>query len=100
MMKNHGRAARAVAAAATAAPAAPRTAATPATAPVYLGSEQAMAVQCTDDADPRHLSAHPAAAKLASARSGEIGVRDVWGDRARAQWPGNGTSDRYTGPWN
>jgi hypothetical protein len=100
MMKNHGRAARAVAAAATAAPAAPRTAATPATAPVYLGSEQAMAVQCTDDADPRNLSAYPAAAKLASARSGEIGVADVWGDEPCAQWPGNGTSDRYTGPWN
>jgi pimeloyl-ACP methyl ester carboxylesterase len=90
----------AASAAATATPAASRTAATPATAPVYMGLEQQLAVQCPDDADPRNLSAYPAAAKLASARSGAFGVADVWGNEPCAQWPGNGTRDRYTGPWN
>ena len=91
------------ASAAATAPAAPRAAATPATpaaTPVYTGLEQALAVQCADDADPRNLSAYPAAAMLASARSGGFGVADVWGDEPCAQWPGNDTSDRYTGPWN
>jgi pimeloyl-ACP methyl ester carboxylesterase len=90
----------AASAAATAAPAAFRTAATPATAPVYMGLEQTLAVGCPDDADPRNLSAYPAAAKLASARSGGFGVAEVWGNESCAQWPGNGARDRYAGPWD
>ena len=90
----------AASASATAARAASRPAVTPATAPVYTGTEQELAVQCSDDADPRNLSAYPAAAKLATARSGGFGAGETWGDEPCAQWPGNGAKDRYTGPWN
>jgi pimeloyl-ACP methyl ester carboxylesterase len=76
-----------------------RATAKPATAPVYLGFEQTLAVKCSDTPDPRDLSAYPAAVKLATARSGGFAL-NVWGDEPCAQWPGNGTRDRYTGPWN
>jgi pimeloyl-ACP methyl ester carboxylesterase len=90
----------AASASATAVPAASRIAAKPTTAPVYMGLEQTLAVECPDDADPRNQGAYPAAAKLARARSGGFGVADVWGDELCARWPGNGASDRYTGPWD
>ena len=83
------------------APAASRNVATPATAPVYLGQEQDLAVYCSDSADPRNLSAYPAAARLAYARSGAFGPAVVWrDDEPCARWPGHGAGDRYTGPWN
>ena len=85
---------------APATPAASRTAATPATAPIYTGSEQTLAVRCSDGPDPRKPSAYQAAAKLAKARSGGWGVAEVWADEPCAQWPGNGARDRYSGPWN
>ena len=90
-------------AASTAAPAAPRTAATPATpaaTPVYTGSEQTWAVVCSDSPDPRNPSAYASDVKLAYARSGGFGLAQLWGSEACAQWPGSGTEDRYTGPWN
>lgn len=90
----------AASASATATRAASRTAATPATAAVYTGVEQVLAVGCSDGPDPRNLSAYPAAAKLANARSGGWGVGQVWGAEPCARWPGNGARDRYTGPWN
>ncbi len=90
----------AASAAAAAAPAGPRIAASLGTAPVYMGSEQALAVRCSNVQDPRNPNAYPAAAKLAKARSGGFGVGEVWGDEPCAQWPGNGARDRYTGPWN
>jgi pimeloyl-ACP methyl ester carboxylesterase len=77
-----------------------RTASRPATAPVYTGLEQQLAVYCSDVTDPRNPSAYPAAARLAYARSGGWGTAEVWGDERCAQWPGNRTRDRYTGPWN
>lgn len=76
------------------------TPATPATAPVYAGLEQTLAVYCSDVTDPRNLSAYPAAARLAYARSGGWGTAEVWGDERCARWPGNGARDRYTGPWD
>jgi pimeloyl-ACP methyl ester carboxylesterase len=81
----------------TAALAAPRI---PATASVYMGLEQSLAVFCSDVSDPRNLSAYPAAAKLAYARSGGYGTAQAWGDETCARWPGNSARDRYTGPWN
>ena len=90
----------AVASSRPAAVASSRPAATPGTAPVYTGSEQALAVRCSDGPDPRNPGAYAAAAKLANARSGGWGLGEVWGDEPCAQWPGDGSKDRYTGPWN
>jgi pimeloyl-ACP methyl ester carboxylesterase len=90
----------AASAAAPAAPGASRTAATPATAPVYTGSEQTWAVVCSDSPNPRNLSAYASDVKLAYARSGGFGLAQMWGSETCAQWPGSGTEDRYTGPWN
>jgi pimeloyl-ACP methyl ester carboxylesterase len=84
----------------TAAPATSRPAATPGTAPVYTGSEQALAQLCSDSPNPRDLSAYEADVGLASARSGGFGLGQLWGSEPCAQWPGNGAKDRYTGPWN
>jgi pimeloyl-ACP methyl ester carboxylesterase len=81
----------------TAAPAASRT---PATASVYTGLEQGLAVQCSDDADPRNPSTYATAAKLAFARSSGFGSIEVWENEICAKWPGNGGRDRYTGSWN
>jgi pimeloyl-ACP methyl ester carboxylesterase len=82
-----------------AAPAAARSTPVPATAPPYAGAEQTLAVKCSDTSNPRNLSAYPAAAKLATPRSGGFAL-SVWIDEICAQWPGNGARDRYTGPWN
>jgi pimeloyl-ACP methyl ester carboxylesterase len=86
--------------AAAASPAASRAAATPATAPVYTGSEQALAVVCSDSPDPRNLSAYAADVRLAFARAGGFGLGQLWGSEECARWPGNGARDRYAGPWN
>lgn len=88
------------AAATTATPAASRTPALPATAPLYTGAEQALAVLCSDSPDPRNLGVYAADARLAYARSGGFGLGQLWGSEPCAQWPGNGSRDRYTGPWN
>jgi hypothetical protein len=75
-------------------------AAAPATEPVYSGPEQRFAEICTDGPEPRDPGAYAADAKLAFARAGGFGLRWAWVDEACARWPGNGTADRYTGPWN
>jgi len=84
----------------TAAAAASRASAAPATPSVYTGLEQSLAVECSDSPNPRNVSAYASDVKLASARSGGLGLAWLWGDEPCAQWPGNGASDRYTGPWN
>jgi pimeloyl-ACP methyl ester carboxylesterase len=84
----------------TAAAAASRASTAPATPSVYTGLEQQLAVQCSDSPNPRNVSAYASDVRLANARSGGLGVAWLWGDESCAQWPGNGASDRYTGPWN
>ena len=84
---------------AAAAPAPSRSTATSNSTPVYTGTEQTLAVGCADGPDPRNVSAYPAAAKLANARSGGWGVAVVWAAEPCARWPGNGARDRYKGPW-
>src|SRR5579875_831139 len=90
----------AASAAAPAVPAASRSTATPASSSVYTGSEQAVAVLCSDSPNPRNLSAYESELRLAYARSGGFGLAELWGSEPCAQWPGNGARDRYTGPWN
>jgi hypothetical protein len=64
----------------------------------YAGQEQSYAVRCSDSADPRDPRAYTAAARLASARSGLIGLSWVWPDEPCANWPRG--DDAYSGPWN
>ncbi|GAB2822923.1 alpha/beta hydrolase [Actinoallomurus bryophytorum] len=64
----------------------------------YAGQEQTLAVLCSDSANPRDPRAYTAAARLASARSGLIGLSWVWPSEACAKWPTG--RDGYTGPWN
>jgi pimeloyl-ACP methyl ester carboxylesterase len=80
--------------------AASRAAAAPATPSGYTGLEQSLAVECSDSPNPRNVSAYASDVKLASARSGGLGLAWLWGDEPCARWPGNGASDRYTGPRN
>jgi pimeloyl-ACP methyl ester carboxylesterase len=78
------------------------TAGHPATAPdaAYAGQEQIFAEQCADVADPRDTRAWEAAARLAKARSGGIGLGFTWQEEPCAAWPAGASKDRYTGPWN
>jgi pimeloyl-ACP methyl ester carboxylesterase len=74
--------------------------AAPATASVYDGAEQGFAEFCTDGPEPRDLAAWAAGARVAVARAGGFGLMWAWGTEGCARWPGNGTADQYTGPWN
>lgn len=67
---------------------------------VYSGLEQNFAVSCTDQSDPRNVSAYPAAARLAQARAGGYGLYFTWTEEPCAHWPATGAQDRYSGPWN
>jgi pimeloyl-ACP methyl ester carboxylesterase len=71
-----------------------------ATPSVYTGTEQELAVLCSDSPNPRNARAYVSDVKLATARSGGWGLAWLWGDEPCARWPGNGARDRYTGPWN
>ena len=79
-----------------------RTANHAATAPgaAYAGPEQQYAQLCADAADTHDIRAWRAAARLADARSGGIGLGLVWQEEPCAAWPAGGRDDRYTGPWN
>jgi pimeloyl-ACP methyl ester carboxylesterase len=66
----------------------------------YSGQEQALAEECADTAGPRSTHAYEAAARLASARSGGIGLDLTWDEETCAAWPAAASHDRYTGPWN
>jgi hypothetical protein len=79
-----------------------RTVSHAATAPnaAYAGPEQVYAQLCADVADPRGPHAWEAAARLANARSGGIGLGDTWQEEPCAAWPADVSHDRYTGPWN
>jgi pimeloyl-ACP methyl ester carboxylesterase len=66
----------------------------------YNGEEQSVAVVCSDSANPRNAADYPAIAKSAAARFGGFGALATWADEPCAQWPGNGSRDRYTGAWN
>jgi len=82
--------------------AAARTVSRPATAPAaaYAGQEQGFAQFCADVADAHRTRAWAAAARLARARSGGIGVGYTWQEEQCAAWPTSASQDRYTGPWN
>jgi len=81
---------------------APSAASQPAAAPdaAYAGQEQIFTEQCADVADPRDPRAWEAAARLAAARSGGIGLGFTWQEEPCAAWPADASKDRYTGPWN
>lgn len=66
----------------------------------YNGAEQSIAVVCSDSSNPRNAADYPAMAKSAAARLAGFGALETWADEPCAQWPGNGSHDRYTGPWN
>jgi pimeloyl-ACP methyl ester carboxylesterase len=66
----------------------------------FSGQEQELAEECADTAGPRETRAYRAAARLASARSGGIGLGLTWDEEACAAWPADLSHDRYTGPWN
>jgi pimeloyl-ACP methyl ester carboxylesterase len=78
--------------------AAPASSSLPTPQAPYAGQEQHYAVLCSDSADPRDPHAYTTAARLASARSGLIGLSWVWPSEACANWPTG--RDAYTGPWN
>lgn len=82
--------------------AAPSTVSHAATAPdaAYAGREQAEAEACADFADRRGTRAWEAAARIAAARSGGIGLALTWGEEPCGGWPADAGQDRYTGPWN
>ena len=71
-----------------------------ATAAGYVGQEQGLAEECADTAGPRGTRAYEAAARLANARSGGIGLGLTWDEETCATWPTAASQDRYTGPWN
>jgi hypothetical protein len=75
-----------------------RAVATSAKSTPYTGQEQSYAVRCSDSANPRDPRAYTDAARLASARSGLIGLSWVWPDEPCANWPRG--RDAYTAPWN
>jgi TAP-like protein len=66
----------------------------------YAGPEQIYAQQCADVADAHGPRTWEAAARLASARSGGIGLGYTWQEEPCAAWPAGASQDRYTGPWN
>ncbi|MFE6051618.1 alpha/beta hydrolase [Kitasatospora sp. NPDC056446] len=79
--------------AATEAPAAPLP-------PVVRQSpDQALAVVCSDSANPPARADYPALAALARSRSGAVGPYFAWADERCADWPAR-DRDRYDGPWN
>lgn len=90
--------ASATAAAPTAAQSAP--AAMAGTQALYLPPEQRTAVICADSPNPRQTAAYPAAAQLASSRSGPVGPDLAWRSESCASWPASAAGDRYSGPWN
>ena len=67
---------------------------------VYTGWEQTLAVLCSDSPNPRDPAAYLAAGRSAYARTGAFGLEQPWKTEACADWPGAGTQDRYSGPWN
>jgi pimeloyl-ACP methyl ester carboxylesterase len=71
----------------------------PATAP-YAGLEQSYAMICADTADPHGSGAYAAAARLARARAGGLGLYFAWSEEVCAGWPRAAGADRYAGPWN
>jgi pimeloyl-ACP methyl ester carboxylesterase len=65
----------------------------------YAGSEQAIAVECSDSPNPRNPAAFGRVAALSFARAGDIGPSWAWNDEPCASWPAR-AADRYSGPWN
>ncbi|MFB7476047.1 alpha/beta hydrolase [Kitasatospora sp. NPDC056184] len=61
--------------------------------------DQALALVCSDSANPPARADWPALAASARARSGEAGPYFTWADERCADWPAR-DRDRYDGPWN
>ncbi|MEV6973192.1 alpha/beta hydrolase [Kitasatospora sp. NPDC093806] len=81
---------------ATEAPAAPGTPLPPVPRP---SPDQALALVCSDSANPPGRADWPALAATARARSGEAGAYFAWADARCADWPVR-DRDRYDGPWD
>ncbi|MFF7993397.1 alpha/beta hydrolase [Kitasatospora xanthocidica] len=61
--------------------------------------DQALAVVCSDSANPPAAADWPALAEHARTRSGETGPYFAWADERCADWPAR-DRDRYDGPWD
>ncbi|MFG2910258.1 alpha/beta hydrolase [Kitasatospora sp. NPDC048286] len=78
---------------------APATPGTPLPPVLRQSPDQALAVVCSDSANPPARADYPALAVSARARSGEAGPYFAWTDERCADWPAR-DRDRYDGPWN
>ncbi|MFI9322618.1 alpha/beta hydrolase [Kitasatospora aureofaciens] len=77
----------------------PATPTTPLPPVLHQSPDQALAVVCSDSADPPAGADYPALAASALARSGAVGPYFAWADERCADWPAQ-DRDRYDGPWN
>lgn len=78
---------------------APATPTAPLPPVLHQSPDQALAVACSDSANPPARADYPALAAFARARSGEAGPYFAWADERCADWPAR-DRDRYDGPWN
>ncbi|MFD0409681.1 alpha/beta hydrolase [Kitasatospora sp. NPDC127116] len=65
----------------------------------HASPDQALAVMCSDSANPPAGADYPAQAAVARSRSGEVGPYFAWAAERCADWPVR-DRDRYDGPWN
>ncbi|MGW2255925.1 alpha/beta fold hydrolase [Kitasatospora sp. NPDC001660] len=77
----------------------PATPTTPLPPVLHQPPDQALAVVCSDSANPPAEADYPALAAFARARSGAVGPYFAWADERCADWPAR-DRDRYDGPWN
>ncbi|MFF2353494.1 alpha/beta hydrolase [Kitasatospora sp. NPDC058115] len=84
---------------ATEAPGTPGTPGTPLPPVARRSPDQALALVCSDSANPPARADYPALAASARTRSGEAGPYFAWADERCADWPVR-DGDRYDGPWN
>jgi pimeloyl-ACP methyl ester carboxylesterase len=61
----------------------------------YIGTEQQLAILCSDSPNPRDPAAYAAAAAVDT-----FAPTWVWNTLGCADWPTAAAQDRYTGPWN
>ncbi|MGW4380078.1 alpha/beta hydrolase [Kitasatospora sp. NPDC004531] len=77
----------------------PPTPGTPLPPAFHQSPDQALALVCSDSANPPAQADYAALAATARARSGEAGPYYTWLDERCADWPAR-SRDRYDGPWN
>ena len=65
----------------------------------YVGTWQALTVECGDSPNPRPAAKFLLLDRFAHALYGPMGVVDLWADEPCASWPVT-AADQYVGPWN